>query len=131
MRAVILDHIALNAVELDAEIAFFVDFLGLNLLQQWDSPRQAYVGTAEGDVIGLIENPDYDGSVYTRAHVAFSAPEAAFDGWVEKVLSAGIPIVAGPKPQRGGRTILFRSPGLNIIEICYPDARETIRRHVY
>ena len=69
-----LDHIGLNAVELDTEIAFFVDSLGLVLFQKWDSPRQAYVGSPQGPVIGLIENPGYDGSVYTMAHVALLCP---------------------------------------------------------
>ena len=126
-----IDHIALNAVSLQEEIEFFVGFLGLDLLQEWESPRQAYVGAQDGPVIGLIENRAYDGSVFTMAHLAFAVSEADFDDWVEKVDAAGLPIVAGPKAQRGGRTILFRSPSQNIIEICYPHVRRTIEGGVY
>jgi catechol 2,3-dioxygenase-like lactoylglutathione lyase family enzyme len=126
-----IDHVALNAVSLDEEIEFFVEFLGLALLQRWDAPRQAYVGAQAGPVIGLIENKDYDGSVFTMAHVALYVEESTFDGWVTKVQQAGLPVVAGPKEQRGGRTILFRSPSQNIIEICYPDVRTSIAAQAY
>lgn len=126
-----VDHIALNATSLQEEIDFFEGFLGFDLLQEWESPRQAYVGAQDGPVIGLIENRGYDGSVFTMAHLAFTVPEADFDDWVEKVTAAGLSIVAGPKTQRGGRTILFRSPSQNIIEICYPHVRQTIERGSY
>jgi hypothetical protein len=29
-------------------------------------------------------------------------------------------VVSGPKPQRGGESILFRDPSGNILEVCYP-----------
>ncbi len=126
-----LDHIALNAVNLEDEIEFFTSFLGFDLLQQWDAPRQAYVGLESGPVIGIIENEKFDGTVYTMAHLALDVPEKHFDSWVRRVESAKLTIVAGPKEQRGGRTILFRSPGSNIIELCYPSARESIKNQAY
>ncbi|MDV3240158.1 MAG: VOC family protein [Gammaproteobacteria bacterium] len=126
-----IDHVALNAVSLETEIEFFVGFLGLQLLQEWESPRQAYVGSKEGPVIGLIENPDYDGSVFTMAHLALTVPESEFDGWVRKIDESNVPVVAGPKAQRGGKTILFRTPSRNIVELCYPEARKTIEQQVY
>jgi len=126
-----IDHVALNAVSLETEIEFFVGFLGLQLLQKWESPRQAYVGSKEGPVIGLIENPDYDGSVFTMAHLALTVPESEFDGWVRKIDESNVPVVAGPKAQRGGKTILFRTPSRNIVELCYPEARKTIEQQVY
>ncbi len=126
-----IDHIALNAVNLEEEIGFFTSFLGLQLLQKWDSPRQAYVGLESGPVIGIIENEKYDGTVYTMAHLAFDVSKKEFDSWVKKVESENLPIVAGSKEQRGGRTILFRSPSNNIIELCYPYVRETINKQTY
>jgi catechol 2,3-dioxygenase-like lactoylglutathione lyase family enzyme len=122
-----LDHIALNVVSLDEEIEFF-EFLGLSLLRKWDEPRQAFMGFEDGPVIGLIENPTYNGLVHTMAHVAFETPPSTFETWVERVKARGTPIVAGPKEQRGGRTILFRSPSNNIIEICHPHARTSIEQ---
>lgn len=126
-----IDHVALNAVSLEKEIQFFVEFLGLQLLQQWESPRQAYVGSEEGAVIGLIENSDYDASVFTMAHLALTVSESEFDGWVRRIYESNFPIVAGPKAQRGGKTILFRTPSKNIVELCFPEARKSIAQQTY
>ena len=65
------------------------------------------------------------------AHLAFSVTKQDFIGWVEKIRTADIDILAGPKPQRGGETILFRTPSGNIIEICYPYVRDTIANKAY
>ena len=65
------------------------------------------------------------------AHIAFCIDEAEFQNWVTKIQSENIEIVAGPKPQRGGETILFRTPSKNIIELCYPYVRETIKKQNY
>ena len=126
-----LDHIAINAVDLDTELEFLNGFLGLSLLQKWTELKQAYVGFENGPVIGVIENKDYDGSVHTMAHLAFNVVKDDFVNWVEKIKKAKIDIVAGPKPQRGGETILFRTPSKNIIEICYPYVRDTIADQTY
>ena len=126
-----LDHIAINAVDFEAEIEFLTEFLGLSLLQKWTDLRQAYVGFNDGPVIGVIENKDYDGSVHTMAHLAFCVIKDDFTEWVEKVKKANIEIIVGPKPQRGGETILFRTPSKNIVEICYPYVRETIANQEY
>ncbi len=61
------------------------------------------------------------------AHLAFSVSEKDFPLWVKAIRAEKHPIVVPPKEQRGGETILFQSPGRNIIEICYPRVKETIR----
>ena len=126
-----LDHIAINAVNLETELSFLTEFLNLELLQKWHDLRQAYVGFKEGPVIGVIENEQFDGSIYTMAHLAFHVTKSEFSEWVFKIEKENIEILSGPKDQRGGETILFRTPSLNIIEICYPDVRETIQNKQY
>ena len=126
-----LDHIAINAVNLDEEINFLTDFMGLSVLQKWPDLRQAYVGFKSGPVIGIIENKDYNGLEHTMAHLAFYVTKDEFSKWVEKIEDSEIEIVAGPKSQRGGETILFRTPSKNIIEVCYPYVRETIANQVF
>ncbi len=126
-----LDHIAINAVNLDEEITFLTEFLGLSLLQKWKDIPQAYVGSEDGPVIGVIENKAYDGSVFTMAHLAFCVPKQEFSEWVVKIKESNLEIVAGPKSQRGGGTILFRTPSKNIIELCYPYVRDTIHQQLY
>ena len=126
-----LDHIAINAVKLEEELEFLTEFLGLSLLQKWTDLRQAYVGFENGAAIGVIENKEYDGSVQSMAHLAFFINEKEFKNWVTKIKTNNVEIVAGPKPQRGGETILFRTPSKNIIELCYPLVRETIKQQKY
>ena len=126
-----LDHMSINAVNLESELDFLTDFLGLSLLQKWLDLRQAYVGFEEGPVIGVIENKEFDGSLHTMAHLAFCVDETEFKNWVTKIQFEDIEIVAGPKPQRGGEAILFRTPSKNIIELCYPYVRGTIQLQNY
>lgn len=118
-----IDHVGLNVRNLEESISFYETFLGLGLIEKWENPRQAFVG--KGDIVlGLIEKPDYDFGVYTMAHIAFPCAKKDFSKVVEKVRQYGLDVVSGPKPQRGGETILFRDPSGNILEVCYPSIKK-------
>ena len=114
-----LDHIGLNVTNLDESLAFYRTWFALEVIARWDEPKQAFIGD-DNVTLGLMEAPDYDFERYTMAHMAFAVSQHAFPAWVDKIHAAGLPIVSGPKPQRGGETILFRDPSGNILEICYP-----------
>lgn len=117
------DHIGINVKELDGSISFYRNFFGFDLIEKWDSPKQAFVGKGEV-VIGLLEAPEYDFTKYTMAHLAFPCTKDEFKGIVQKVRSFGLEVVSGPKGQRGGETILFRDLSGNILEVCYPSLTE-------
>ncbi len=122
-----IDHVGLNIIDLDESIAFYRDLFGFRLIERWDNPKQAFVG-AENSVLGLMEAPEYDYHAYTKAHLAFSCGGQEFPQIVAKVHDLGLEVLSGPKPQRGGETILFRDPSGNILEICYPSISEWIAR---
>ena len=124
-----IDHVALNVRDLDQSIAFYAEMFGFKLIRRWDAARQAFVGR-QGIVLGLIEAPEFDFGAYTRAHLTFSCDEGAFPSFLEKVKELGLEIVAGPKGQRGGETVLFRDPSGNILEVCYPPLQEWVTRGV-
>jgi catechol 2,3-dioxygenase-like lactoylglutathione lyase family enzyme len=126
-----LDRIAINAVNLEVELKFLTELLGLSLLQKWADLRQAYVGFENGLVIGVTENKEFDGSTYTMAQLAFNVLQAEFSQWVEVIANAIIEVVSGPKAQRGGEAIIFHAPSKNVIELCYPYVRETIANEAY
>ena len=105
------DHVGLNVIDLDASIAFLKEMFGFEVIQRWDSPRQAFVGN-DDVVLGLMEVKDYDFKKQDFASV------------VERVKRLKVPIVSGPKAQRDGETILFRDPSGNIFEVCYPPLRK-------
>ncbi len=114
------DHVGLNVADLDAEIAFLHEMFGFGVIQRWDSPRQAFIGKG-AVVLGVMENRSYDFARQTMAHIAFPCCQVDFAAIVARVKALGAPVVAGPKPQRGGETILFRDPAGNIFEVCYPE----------
>lgn len=114
-----LDHVGLNVADLETSISFYREMFGFAVIERWDTPRQAFVG-AGGTVLGLMEMPGYDYRAYTMAHLAFSCGKNEFPNVVAKVQRLNLEVVAGPKEQRGGETILFRDPSGNILEICYP-----------
>ncbi len=55
----LLDHVGLNVTDLEQSIHFYRDWFALDLIEIWDSPRQAFVGNG-GVVLGLMEVTDYD-----------------------------------------------------------------------
>lgn len=116
-----LDHVGLNVVDLEQSIAFYQDLFGFSIIEKWDSPKQAFIGTENNTLtLGLIETPHYDFRAYTMAHLAFACDKADFPTILEKVRGLKLDIVSGPKEQRGGETLLFRDPSGNILEVCYP-----------
>ena len=113
------DHVGMNVRDLDEAIVFCRELFGFALLQRWEQPRQAFVGRG-AVVLGLIEYKDFDHRRMTMAHIAFPCTREEFQSHVAQLKKLGAEIVSGPKPQRGGETILFRDPSGNIFEICYP-----------
>jgi catechol 2,3-dioxygenase-like lactoylglutathione lyase family enzyme len=117
MTRLCLDHVGVNVKDLDESAAFYQAIWGLELIQRWDHPRQAFVGR-DGLVLGLLEHPGYDFSRSTLAQVAVACTPEEFPSMVRRIRQLDAPIVSGPKPQRDGQTILFRDPSGNILEIC-------------
>jgi catechol 2,3-dioxygenase-like lactoylglutathione lyase family enzyme len=113
------DHVGLNVADLDHSIAFYQELFGFRLIERWDSPKQAFVGAGSA-VLGLMEASDYNYRAQTMAHLAFPCAPGDFPAIVAKVDGLGLEIVAGPKAQRGGETVLFRDPSGNILEVCHP-----------
>ena len=114
-----IDHIGLNALNLNKSIEFYRRLFGFDVIEKWDNPKQAFIGKGS-IVLGLIESQDYDFSQYTKAHIAFPCKPDSFDSIVALLKKHNIKVVAGPMPQRGGKTILFCDPSGNILEVCYP-----------
>ena len=113
------DHVGLNVADLDTSIKFLEAMFGFEVIQKWDSPRQAFVGKG-AVVLGVMEKTGYDFSQNTMAHIAFPCRKEDFRAIVGRVQKMGATIVADPKPQRDGETILFCDPSGNIFEVCYP-----------
>jgi len=118
-----IDHVGLNVKDLGESIAFYSDFFGFQVIETWETPRQAFVGHADV-ILGLLESPGYDFKAHTMAHIAFPCAKQEFPMIVDRIRRKGLEILSGPKEQRGGETVLFRDPSGNILEICYPSISE-------
>lgn len=114
-----IDHVGLNVSNVEESIKFYALIFGFDVIEKWDEPKQAFVGK-NAVVLGLMESPDYNFQSYTKAHIAFPCQPSAFGTIVDKVGELALEIISGPKPQRGGESILFRDPSGNILEVCYP-----------
>ena len=66
-----IDHVGLNVQDLDESVEFYQQLFGFEVIEKWDSPRQAFVGR-DGVVLGLIEMPDYDYSQFTTAQASIT-----------------------------------------------------------
>ena len=120
----------LYAEDLDAVRSFYEQLLGLPVVTQEPgrhvffrcgnqmllvfNPEQTVVPSADP----LVPVPPHgaDGS----GHACFRAFAAEIGMWRERVRAAGIPIEADFEWPRGGRSIYFRDPAGNSIEIAEP-----------
>jgi len=119
-----IDHVGLNVSSLEDSIRFYERLFGFEVIEKWDEPKQAFVGKSRV-VLGLMELPEYDFQSYTKAHIAFPCKPEAFSHIVDEVRGLALEVLSGPKPQRGGESILFRDPSGNLLEVCYPALTET------
>ncbi len=127
------DHVGINVADLDASIAFLKTMFGFEMIQKWDSPRQAFVGNGSV-VLGVIEKKDYDFTLQTMAHIAFPCRKEEFPSVVARVQRMGAPIVSGPKlvclentHNRGGGTIW---PLERISEVADFARRQSLAMHL-
>ncbi len=62
--------------------------------------------------------PTHDGS--GPLHLAFSIPENEYAAWEARLQEMGIAIEAAKKWEQGGRSLYFRDPEGNLLELATP-----------
>lgn len=96
-----------------------------------DSRLRAF-GVAPGSVLLLFRRgatvqpvstpggviPPHDG--VSGAHVAFAIPDADWDGWLRRLEEHGIAVERIVNWPRGGRSLYFRDPEHNLVELATP-----------
>jgi catechol 2,3-dioxygenase-like lactoylglutathione lyase family enzyme len=121
---------SLYADDLDLALSFYRDVLGLSLVGR-AAGRHVFLRC--GRQMLLIFNPDA-----TRAgpsagpasapahgargpgHVAFAASDTALDAWRARLAGLGVPIETEIAWPHGGRSLYFRDPAGNSLEITSP-----------
>jgi catechol 2,3-dioxygenase-like lactoylglutathione lyase family enzyme len=121
--------------DLPRATAFYQDVLGLRLLD--GSPRMSALDVDGRSLLLLFKRggtidpvdvpggiiPGHDGSGTT--HFAFAIDPADFDHWEEWLLARGVAIESRVTWPRGGRSLYFRDPDGNAVELATPGTWET------
>ena len=120
----------LYAKDLGAAEAFYRDVLGFEPFTRAPGRHLFY---RCGDQVLLIFNPDATSvppasgalpvpphGAVGQGHICFRAPAAEIDAWVAKLAARGIAIEADFEWPGGGRSIYFRDPAGNCLEIAEP-----------
>ncbi|WP_136635213.1 VOC family protein [Pseudooceanicola onchidii] len=121
---------ALYAEDLEAAEAFYGGVLGLEKIMQVEGRHVFY---RVGDIVLLIFNPVQTATGSTNpalpvpphgaqgpGHLCFRASAAQIANWAETLNSRGIVIEADFHWPNGARSIYFRDPAGNSIEIAEP-----------
>jgi len=113
-------HVALNVVDLEASVRWYVDVLGFAPLFPFDTEafERRLIRHPCGLVLGLTKHHDPDAEVPFSErrtgldHLAFAVPDdAALEAWVQRLTDAGVEH-SGIKvtPQTGSALVAFRDP---------------------
>jgi catechol 2,3-dioxygenase-like lactoylglutathione lyase family enzyme len=120
----------LYASDLDAAEAFYRDVMGLDPFAGVPGRHLFY---RCGDQVLLIFNPDATRvppapgalpvpphGALGPGHICFRATAAELDAWVGRLAAKAVAIEADFEWPRGGRSIYFRDPAGNCLEIAEP-----------
>jgi catechol 2,3-dioxygenase-like lactoylglutathione lyase family enzyme len=115
----------LYADDLDAAERFYCGVIGLEVIQRSDLLLALRCG---GGVL-LIFDPDKSSlpgrevpshGAHGPGHVAFAMRDEQFDSWKQHLLDANVAIEQEVHWEEGGRSIYFRDPAGNSVELAPP-----------
>jgi catechol 2,3-dioxygenase-like lactoylglutathione lyase family enzyme len=123
---------ALYCRDLEAASAFYANVMGLVRIGY---KKDRHVFFRCGEAVLLVFNPGHTGTVATSVngvtvplhgsrgpgHVAFRAEMAEIDRWRAHLAAHGVDIEAEISWPEGGRSLYFRDPCGNSIEIATPE----------
>lgn len=125
MKATRVFETVLYADDLHAAERFYREVLGLDVIESWDIA----VALRCGDSVILIFDPE-TAAAPGRAvpshgargpgHVAFAMSDHELDSWRDHLRRCGVEIEQEVEWKEGGRSLYFRDPAGNSIELAPP-----------
>jgi len=124
---------ALFVRDIARSVEFYQRVLGFSVLVKSGEPeRLAAMDVGGASVLLLFKTgvtandvtisggriPGFDGS--GSGHVAFPVQRDELDGWEKTLAQQGIPVESTVDWERGGRSIYFRDPDNNLLELATP-----------
>ena len=125
MKARGIFETVLYASDLAAAEKFYRDVLGLEFLERWN----AAVALRCGEAVLLVFDPKLAGAPGRKVpshgtdgpgHVAFAMREEELDSWRTRLEESGVEIEREVEWKEGGRSIYFRDPAGNSVELAPP-----------
>ena len=114
-----LRHVALNVLDLETVLLFYVDVLGMQV--EWrPDPDNVYL-TLGADNLALHRVDSLAAGRGALDHVGFvvKTPDEV-DAWADRFRAAGVPLAAEPKTHRdGARSFYAKDPAGNLLQILY------------
>jgi catechol 2,3-dioxygenase-like lactoylglutathione lyase family enzyme len=118
--------------DLDAAERFYHDVLGLEVLSRMPGRQVFFVcgdavflvfdRSATSAVEGVVNGARIPRHGTTGAgHVAFAATDEEITAWRRRLAEAGVAIESEVRWPRGGRSIYFRDPAGNSVELAMPE----------
>ncbi len=117
------------AEDVQAAVSFYADALGLRLVEDPDVELGASFRLRDGGML-LVFNPHLASQPGRRlpshgtagaAHVAFSVGPGSLDDWAKRLVAHGVEIEQVVVWDGGGRSLYFRDPAGNSVELVDGD----------
>lgn len=121
-----LSEAALYASDLDAAQRFYHDVLGLEVISRMENRGMSF---RCGATVLLVFDPARtqipDAGVPTHGatgagHIAFVIDENEIEPWRARLTAAGVAIESEVEWPSGGRSLYFRDPSWNVVELAPP-----------
>jgi catechol 2,3-dioxygenase-like lactoylglutathione lyase family enzyme len=117
-----LEHIAFNVKDPVAVAAWYVEYLGFEIVVHKPAPHQThFLGDGAGSVIEIYCNPtdqvpDYASQNPLIFHLAVVSEDPAEDA--ERLIAAGAQWVEEVIPEEGSHLIMLRDPWGLALQLC-------------
>jgi catechol 2,3-dioxygenase-like lactoylglutathione lyase family enzyme len=114
-----LRHVALNVVDLEAALRFYVDLIGMQV--EWQPDADNVYLTLGADNLALHRVPSVAAERGALDHIGFvvKQPEDV-DAWADRFRAAGVVLAQEPKTHRdGARSFYARDPAGNVLQVLY------------
>lgn len=115
------------AAESSAIERFYVELLGLRVVSRWPGGIALRVGPGllllfEREAVAGRDGPIADHGSTGPGHTCLLArDDAGYESWRERLMAAGIEITHEHKWEGGRRSLYFKDPGGNLLEIADGD----------
>lgn len=107
--------------------SFYGELLGLPVVSRWPGGFALRVGSGvlllfERETVAERDGPIADHGTTGPGHACLLAPDAAaYEGWRERLASAGVEITHEHEWEGGRRSFYFKDPAGNLLEVADGD----------